>query len=256
MIAWREKFRAFAVHFVTTLALSLASAALIFLVWFPDPFQTMLGGTKFFVLVTVCDLVLGPLTSLIIYNSKKTRRALVFDYTVVGIVQVAAFVYGVTSMASSRPIYVAFVQDRFEVVTAAEIDDAALESAKEPYRMRPKWGPVLVGTQRPAAAEDRNTLIFAAMEGKDRQNFPRFYVPLERNSEEIKRHARPLEQLEKHRPEARAQIDEAVQELGLPRQRIGFMDVRSARGYWTALVDADVGRPLTYLPIDAYGIGQ
>ena len=35
MIAWREKTKAFAVHFLVTLALSASAAALVFLVWYP-----------------------------------------------------------------------------------------------------------------------------------------------------------------------------------------------------------------------------
>lgn len=252
MIVWREKLRAFGLHFLLTLALSLAAAALIFLVWYPDPFQTMLGGTKFFLLVSGCDLVLGPLTSLIIYNSKKTRRALVFDYTVIGIVQLAAFVYGVLSLASSRPIYVAFVHDRFEVVTAAEIADEDLQSAEEPYRSRPKFGPVLVGTQRPATQQDRNELLLSAMEGKDRQNFPRYYVPFEQNVAEIKRLAGSMDLLEERRPEARPLIAAAMETFELPRERLRFLPIRSARGFWTALLDGDTGRPLDYLPVDGY----
>src|SRR5690349_24984985 len=116
MIVWRDKFRAFSLHFLVTLGMASAAAVVIFLIWYPEPSQTMLGGTRFFLLVTICDLVLGPLTSLVIYNSKKSRRALLFDYSLIGVVQLTAFVYGVMSMANARPIYVAFVKDRFEVV--------------------------------------------------------------------------------------------------------------------------------------------
>jgi hypothetical protein len=42
MIAWREKFRAMSLHFLVTLAMAAVAAAMIFLVWFPDPFQAML----------------------------------------------------------------------------------------------------------------------------------------------------------------------------------------------------------------------
>ena len=74
MIVWRERFLAFAIHFLVTLVLAAIAAALIFLVWFPDPFQTMVGGTELFELVVVCDLALGPLISLVIYDSRKARR--------------------------------------------------------------------------------------------------------------------------------------------------------------------------------------
>jgi hypothetical protein len=253
MINWREKFRAFYLHFLTTLALAIAAAALVFFVWFPDPFQTMMSGTKFFALVAVCDLVLGPLSSLIVYNSKKTRRALVFDYTVIGIVQLTAFVYGVVSMANSRPIYVAFVQDQLEVIAAADIDDADLKDAKDPYRSRPKWGPVLVGTKGPTDREERNNLLFSGLfAGKDRQHFPRYYVPYQDNLEEIKRHARTLDELEQREPKAKPQIAAAVEKLGMPRERLRWLLVRSPRGFWTALLDAETGLPVRYLPVDPY----
>jgi len=250
MIVWREKFQAFGWHFLVTLGLAIAAAVVIFLVWYPDPFQAMLGGTKFFLLITMCDLVLGPLTSLIIYNSKKTRRALVFDYSVVGIVQIAAFVYGVMSMADARPVYVAFVKDRFEVVIAKEIADQDLRDAKDSYRTRPKFGPVLVGTQSPTGREERNALVFAAMEGKDIQNYPRYYVPYEANVDTVKQKARTLDDLRKRRPEAQQAI--AAEHLNVPEERVRWMPVRSPKGYWTALLDAQTAQLLAYIPVDPY----
>jgi hypothetical protein len=251
MIVWREKFQAFGWHFLVTLALAIAAAVVIFFVWYPDPFQAMLGGTKFFLLITICDLVLGPLTSLIIYNSKKTRRALVFDYTVVGIVQVAAFVYGVMSMADARPVYVAFVKDRFEVVIADDIADQDLQGAKDGYRSRPKFGPVLVGTQSPTERKERNALMSAIMDqGKDIQNFPRFYVPYQANADEIKQSARTLDDLRKRRPESQQFI--AAEKLNVPEERVRWLPVRSPKGFWTALLDAQTAQPLAYIPVDPY----
>ena len=84
------------------------AAALIFLVWFPAPFATMVGGTELFMLVVGCDLVLGPLLSLVIYDPRKTRLALVIDYSIVGAVQLATLIYGVYIVAGTRPVYVAF----------------------------------------------------------------------------------------------------------------------------------------------------
>src|SRR6478752_3738758 len=93
MIRWREKFIAFGIHFLVTLAAAACAAALIFLVWFPAPFQEMVGGTKLFFLVISCDLALGPLISLVIYNSKKSKRELIIDYSLVAAVQLAALIY-------------------------------------------------------------------------------------------------------------------------------------------------------------------
>jgi hypothetical protein len=250
MIAWREKFRAFAWHFLVTLTLAIAAAVIIFWVWYPDPFQSMLGGTKFFLLVTGCDLALGPLISLVIYNSKKSRRELVMDYSIVGVVQLAAFVYGVMSMAGARPIYVAFAVDRFDVVLANELADEDLQNAQDAYRTRPKLGPLLIGAKLPTDIEERNNLVFSALEGKDVQRFPRYYVPYEACVEDIKKRAQPLADLERRHPEARQLI--AEEKLDLPVERLRWLPIGSPKGFWTVLLDIETGRPLTYIPVDPY----
>jgi hypothetical protein len=250
MIVWREKFRAVLLHFLATLSMAVVAAALIFLVWYPDPFETMLGGTRFFMLITVCDLVLGPLTSLIIYNSKKTRRALVFDYTVVGLVQLAAFAYGVMSIAHARPVYIAFVKDRFEVVIAEDLADKDLQAAQPPYRTRPKWGPVLIGTQRPTTREEINDLVMSAMEGKDLQNFPRYFVPYDKVADRVKQASQPMEKLYKHAPAARPLV--ADEKLSVPEAQLRWLPIRGIRSFWTVLVDANTGKVLAYIPIDPY----
>ncbi len=145
MINWGERFRAFVIHFLATAALGACAAALIFLVWFPRPFATMVGGTELFELVVGCDLALGPLVSLVIYNSQKTRRALLIDYGVVAVLQLTALVYGVWIVAGTRPVYVAFSQDRLEVVAARDIDPRELAAARDPkYRTLPLDGPHFV----------------------------------------------------------------------------------------------------------------
>jgi hypothetical protein len=249
MIAWREKFRAMLLHFLVTLAMAALAAAVIFLVWFPDPFQQMQGGTRFFLLISLCDLVLGPLISLIIYNSKKSRRALIVDYSIVGVVQLAAFVYGVMSIASARPVYVAFAVDRFEVVTAQDLEDQDLRNAKDPYRTRPLWGPKLIGTQRPTDVKEMNELTFASLGGKDLQMFPRYYVPYEAVKEQVQKRSKPLEALYKHHPEAKELV--AGARLAIPESQLRWLPIHG-KVFWTVLVDANGGPPLAYLPLDPY----
>lgn len=70
------KLKAFSVHFVATALVAALAALLVFKLWYPYPFADMMGGTKLFLLVVACDLALGPLMSLVIYNPKKTRKEL------------------------------------------------------------------------------------------------------------------------------------------------------------------------------------
>lgn len=251
MIRWREKFVAFGIHFLVTLAVAACAAALIFFVWFPAPFQQMVGGTKLFMLVIGCDLALGPLVSLVIFNSKKSRRELIIDYTLIGAVQLAALIYGISVVSTARPVYIAFVKDRFEVITAMEIEKDDLQQAKLPeFKSLPKFGPVLVGTH--VNAEDSNEALFAGLAGRDVSVRPRFYVPYDQVREEAKKQIESIELLEKNKPQAKAQIDAAVHEAKRKADQLGWLPVKHRTGFWTALVDKNTAQPIVYFDLDPY----
>ena len=252
MIDWRKKAAAFGVHFLITLVLSASAAALVFLVWFPDQFQKMLGGTTLFEIMVLCDLGLGPLSSFIVYDSRKTRRALVFDYAVIGFVQLAAFVYGVYAVANNRPAYIVFVGDRYEVIPAGAIDDADLAQGGDRYSKRPTWGPELVAIREARDAEEHNRMLMSGLAGKDYSVLPAYYVPYEQGLPELKRRAKPVSELEKLHEEAKPLIANAVAELHVPVERLVWMPVMHKSGFWTALVDSDTGQPVSWLPIDPY----
>jgi hypothetical protein len=251
MIVWRERFIATAIHFVVTLLLAGIAAALIFLVWFPDPFQTMIGGTELFLLVVGCDLALGPLMSLVIYNSRKSRRELVTDYAIVGVIQIAALVYGVSVVAGARPVYVAFSGDRYEIALAGEIAEKELAAADDAkYRSLPWTGPRLIAVQVPLA--ERLDAIMQAMQGNDEHKRPKFFVPLESQLERIRAKARPLELLEKKKPAAKPLVDAAVARSDVPVRRLAWLPAHHSKGFWTVLIDTADGKPVEWIDLDPY----
>lgn len=250
-IAWREKFIATGIHFLVTLVLAACAAALVFLVWFPDPFQTMIGGTELFLLVVGCDLVLGPLVSLVIYNSRKSRFKLVFDYVVVGILQITAMVYGVSVLSGSRPVFVAFSVDRFEIVTAREITDQELAAVSRPeFAKLSITGPRLVGIDVPQA--DRSDALFQALNGNDIHLRPKFFVPYETKLAEIRKRARPINSLIERKPASAPLIEVAIGDIKLPADRIHWVPAHHSKGFLTALIDIDSGKPVGYVAIDPY----
>ena len=251
MIVWREKLLAMAVHFVVTAVFAGIAAALIFLVWFPAPFYTMIGGTELFMLVVGCDLALGPLLSLVIYDSRKPRRALITDYSIVGIVQIAALVYGVYIVAGTRPVAVAFSGDRIEIVSARDVNDKELAAARDPqYATLPWTGPRYVMIDVPPA--DHDDALFSSLEGNEEHTRPKFYQPYEFALPEIRRRAGTIDQLiAKHRRD-KPLIDTAVAAANIPVERIRWLPVRHVKGFWTVLIDIDTGRPVEYFALDPY----
>lgn len=251
MTNWREKFLAFAVHFAATAAVALAAAALIFLVWYPSPFDDMMGGTELFLLVVGVDLALGPLVSLVIYNSRKSRRELLLDYGIVAVLQLAALAYGVNVVWGARPVYVAWVGDRFEAVSAADLTDDELAAARDPaFRRRPGWGPELVAVAVPP--EDRNEALFTALRGKDVHLRPRFYVAYDSKRDQVRQGAAKPDVLLARHPDAAPLVEAARNELGIPAGDLRWLPIRCQQGFWTVLIDGRSGEPVRYLPLDPY----
>jgi hypothetical protein len=251
-INWREKFLAFGIHFVVTLLLGAIAASLIFFVWFPDPFQTMVGGTQLFELVVVCDLVLGPLLSLVIFDTRKARWKIVMDYCIVGTVQIAALVYGVIIVSGTRPVYVAFNKDRLEVVTARDIKEAELAAARSPaYARLPYDGPRFVSIQIPEA--ERQDALFEAVQGNEEHQRPKFYAPYEAELGQIRRRAKTVDELMARFPAEKPRFDQALRKLETPPDRVRWLPVHHRAGFWTALIDTQDGKPVGYVPMDPYG---
>ena len=251
MIVWREKLIATAIHFGVTAVLAGAAAALIFLVWFPAPFHTMIGGTELFMLVVGCDLALGPLLSLVIYNSRKSRRELITDYCIVGAIQIGALIYGVLIVAGTRPVTVAFLKDRIEVVTARDIRDTELAAARDPQYASLSWtGPRYVAIVVPK--EDQQDALFQSMEGNEEMTRPKFYRPYEEGLAEIRERAGAIDALASKHADSKAMIDAAVAGARVSKEKLRWLPVRHRNGFWTALIDVDTGRPVDYIALDPY----
>jgi hypothetical protein len=251
MTVWREKFIAMAIHFAATLALAALAAALIFFVWFPHPFELLIGGLELFLLVVGCDLVLGPLMSLVLYDSRKTRLALTVDYTLVAILQLSALIYGVAIVSGTRPVYVAFNGDRYEVVAAWDIRDKELALAPNPeYRSLPWTGPRLVAVHVPK--EDQQDALFESLDGNEEHQRPKFFVEFEAKADLIRSKVKPLAELEKRKPESKPLLDEAVAGLGIPAEELGWLPARHLKGFSAVIVRKDEGRPLAWADFDPY----
>jgi hypothetical protein len=247
----RDKLLVFTVHFLATLALAACAAALIFLVWFPKPLATMIGGTELFLLVVGCDLVLGPLLSLVVYDRSKTRLALTVDYTAIAILQIGALLYGVLVVAGTRPVYIAFDGDRLEVVSARDIRPDELAAARDPrYASLGFTGPRFVAVMVPK--NEQQDAMFAALAGNEEHQRPKFYAPYESALDSIRGHARPLAVLAAKSPAVAASLDAATRGLLVPVQRLRWLPVHHRLGFWTALIDVDAGRPVAYVDQDPY----
>lgn len=189
------RFRAAAVHCVVSALIVGGFFALIYFVVYPAPTLTATGGDGIMLLLACVDVVVGPLLTFLVFDSRK--KTLAFDLSVIAALQLAAFLYGAAHLLEARPVYVAALDDGFQAVLASEVADINLEKAKESL---PWFGPRWVGTKEPEAAVDRT-----AVEDLRRLNYgaghlPQLHIPLPASEGRLRTKAVAMTSVEKFDP--------------------------------------------------------
>lgn len=131
---FKDKLKAFIIHLAISLILVLAAYILINLLWYPAPLFKATDASKIFIMILLVNFILGPLLIFVVY--KKYKRTLKIDLTVIVLIQLSALGYGLYSVYQARPVLIAYVVDRFELVRANDI----LEENEKTYYL-PNFGP-------------------------------------------------------------------------------------------------------------------
>lgn len=236
---------------LTHFGISLAVAGLVFVairfLWYPGPLFEIAGGLELLLLIVSVDATIGPFITLIIFKSGKW--GLRFDLTVIGILQTAALVYGLYAIAESRPVYITFVKDRFELVRAGELDDADIAAAQPPFNSTSIFGYRLAGAKIPKDPNEQLKLMDSAVQGgKDIQYFPRFYVPYPDVAHDAAMKSAPMARLRSLNPERVAEVDAAVRADG-PEDKLGFLPMRAGKADMSVVVDKATGNVVSLLPL-------
>lgn len=123
--------------------------------------------------VVAVDVVCGPLLMSVLASPKKSVREQVVDFSLVGVIQLTALLYGLYSVSLARSVAAALEVDRFSVVTIAEVDDMPPADVPEGLRRLPWSGVNRVGICEPSNAEEYNqdlTLLPKGIESSMRLN--------------------------------------------------------------------------------------
>ncbi len=112
--------QAFAIHFLISVGVFLVLLYLMMRVWFPGELFFIDGGWQGLKLIAPIDLILGPALTLILYRPWK--KSLLFDMSVIALVQTLALGYGVYSAYNQRTAAIVFSGDaRFETISLSEL---------------------------------------------------------------------------------------------------------------------------------------
>lgn len=241
-------------HLAASCVVALASAALVFGLWYPHPFSELVGGRELFLLVVTVDVICGPLLTLVVFDRRKPRASLWRDVGVVVMLQLAALAYGLYSVMEARPVLLAFEGNRFQVVRAPDVDPSTIERAPQDLQQLSMSGPRLVGVRLAKPTDpDFPASIQRAMQGEPPAFRPERWVSFESQRASVIAEAKPLSQLRKKHPSRQQPIDDAVRESALSEQRLGYLPLlAAAHDDWVVIVSLDDGKPRAYLPLDGF----
>jgi hypothetical protein len=221
------RFRAAAIHAAISGIVASAVFLLNYSVWYPDALFEQGGGRQLFLLIAGVDVAIGPLITLIIFVPGK--KGLAFDLATIAVLQLAALSYGAWVLFESRPVYIVFVKDRFELVRANAIADEELAKARSPaFAVLPWTGPRPAGVRIPKDPDEQFKLMMSAMSGgADIQDFPKYYVAYDEVRNEVLARAKPLSRLRELNPQSAAEIDRLVAGTGRTEAGLRFLPMRA-----------------------------
>jgi hypothetical protein len=243
--------RAALIHLLFTLLIGGVIVATVVWLWFPGDYLKTMGGVTLLYLVLGCDVVLGPLLSLVVCDPAKPRRTLMIDYAVIVAVQLAALVYGVSVVAESRPVFTVFAIDRFNIVSAFEVERKDLRANGGPAPFEVSWtGPVQVGLQLPKDTAGRNAALDLELSGGELHVMPRYYVGYDVQAVLAK--AQPLATLVAKHASAAGAAQRVLDRHGLAPEQVVWLPVVTRLGFGTAVLAQRDGALLGFLGLDPY----
>lgn len=239
-------------HLIISALLALLVAALVFKLLYPYPYAVMLGVGVIFALLLAVDVVCGPLLTLVLASPKKSTRERWVDFTLVGVVQLAALLYGVHSLWLARPAILAFEEDRLVVVSANEVDPASLGKAPPGLRELPWFGQLQVTTRKPRDSGEIFSSIEKSLAGVSLAQRPDWWLPWQHGVVGISERAKPASALLARRPESALVLQKAISDTGMRVDDLYYLPFTSRKNKeWIVLLDTQMS-VVGYVQVDGF----
>jgi len=112
----RTRLNAFLLHLIFSLVIFAVLVCVIYWGWFPGALLASAGGIEGIKIVTAVDLVLGPTLMLIVYNSRKPIKKILFDVAIIFTIQLSSLFAGIYIVYQERPVAVVYLDGQFNAL--------------------------------------------------------------------------------------------------------------------------------------------
>ncbi|MCX7066565.1 MAG: hypothetical protein NTW85_02540 [Methylococcales bacterium] len=242
----KNRFYAFLTHLILSGLVAVFTVIMVFFIWYPDPLDKATGVTEIFLMLLAIDIVIGPMMTFVVYQ--RGKAGLKLDLSIIATLQIAALIYGMSTVFAGRPVFIVFNQDRFDIVRPVDIDTASAkkaelagnESAKISW-LRPRW----IGAVAPADRKRSEEILISALDGgADWPQLPELYVPLEQVKQQMLKRARPLSALRK--------LDKHNTLLEMQDNHVKWLPLRGKTQDMSVLIDSDSAEIIKVVGIDPW----
>jgi len=235
--------RAASIHLGLSVIIGSVLLVACLLVWYPEPLFRAVGGQRVFLVLLGTDVMLGPLLTLIVFDS--TKKSLKFDLVAIALAQMIALVYGVFTLLIGRPVYVAALGHRFDLVQANDVDP----ERRDPREYTVPWsGPKWVGTAMPRDENERRRLILMASGETDLGHFPQYHQPLTNMRDELLKNASPVSSLAKFNPGKDAAIQRWLADHGRSMDNTVFQGLKARAEDMAVIMDGKTAEVIGIAP--------
>lgn len=251
----KSRLSAAGIHLLLSLAVAAAAAWLVFGVWYPYPYSEISGGRELFFIVIIVDVLMGPLLTLAVFNRNKPARELRRDLAIIGLLQIAALVYGLWTVSVARPVHLVFEVDRMRVVHAIEVPEVELDQAPPDLQRLPWAGPTLLSLRSFRSDKEKMEMTLVALGGTPLGARPGLWQDYEKAKPQIMAAAKPLSDLRARFVAQADLIDAALKSApGASKSGVslGYLPMASRDKYWTALLDLNTTEVIAFVPIDSF----
>lgn len=227
----RNRRHATAIHLTISFAVTTLAALVVFFLWYPYPYSKISGGMKMFWVLVAIDIVVGPVLTFIIFTPIKKRRELFFDFSVIGLLQIAALGYGFWSLSMARPTYLVFENNQFTIVRAIDVPAELGNDMLDVLQDTPRIGPKMVALRPFKDAREQFDVTMEALSGVPLATRTELWQPFEASVPTVLQAARPIVSS----PKFSAHL--AVSRPDLAQKGLLYLPLQGVQGFWTVILD-------------------
>lgn len=117
---WKTKLKAFWWHLLVSIAVIGVFVLVLREVYYPGPLFGLENVWQGLRILLPVDAILGPMLMFYLWDPHK--KGVMIDVVTIGVLQIAALIYGGYTIYGQRPAVFSFAGDRFEIIASKNLD--------------------------------------------------------------------------------------------------------------------------------------